>query len=83
MTAVCETLGVARSNITERVKLVPSKARGRPPLADHDLVEEIKAIISEMPTYGYCVGFMLQIPRHVAPCSEMMPPPQFRELVAP
>ncbi|KQS88534.1 hypothetical protein ASG68_24755 [Rhizobium sp. Leaf453] len=26
----------------------PSKARGRPPLADDDLVDEIKAIISEM-----------------------------------
>jgi putative transposase len=53
MTAVCETFAVARSNIAERVKQVPSKARGRPPLADHDLVENIKAIISEMPTYGY------------------------------
>jgi len=53
MTAVCETFAVARSNIAERVKQVPSKARGRPPLADHDLVEKIKAIISEMPTYGY------------------------------
>lgn len=53
MTAVCETFGVARSNIAERVKLRPSKARGRPPLADHDLVDEIKAIIADMPTYGY------------------------------
>jgi putative transposase len=53
MTAVCETFGVARSNMAERVKQRPSKARGRPPLADDDLVDEIKAIISEMPTYGY------------------------------
>ncbi len=53
MTAVCETFGVARSNMAQRVKQRPSKARGRPPLADDDLVDEIKAIISEMPTYGY------------------------------
>lgn len=53
MTAVCETFGVARSNIAERVKQRPAKTRGRPPLADHDLVDEIKAIITDMPTYGY------------------------------
>ena len=53
MTAVCETFGVARSNIAERVKQRSAKTRGRPPLADHDLVDEIKAIITDMPTYGY------------------------------
>lgn len=53
MTAVCETLGVARSNIAERVKPRPSRTRGRPPLADQELVDEIKAIIDDMPTYGY------------------------------
>jgi putative transposase len=53
MRAVCETFGVARSNMAERVRQRPSKARGRPPFADDDLVDEIKAIISEMPTYGY------------------------------
>ncbi|MBX4935218.1 IS3 family transposase [Rhizobium bangladeshense] len=53
MTAVCETLGVARSNIAERVKQRPSKSRGRPPLADQELLDEIKTIIDDMPTYGY------------------------------
>ena len=53
MTTVCETLGVARSNIAESVKRRPSKARGRPPLADRELVDEIKIIIDDMPTYGY------------------------------
>ncbi|MEY9774227.1 hypothetical protein ABIA14_006568 [Sinorhizobium fredii] len=53
MTAVCKTLGVARSNMAERAKQIPSKARGRPPLADWGLVEEIKAIIADMPTCGY------------------------------
>jgi transposase-like protein len=53
MTAVCETFDVARSNMVQRVRQRPSKARARPPLADDDLVDEIKEIISEMPTYGY------------------------------
>ncbi len=34
MTTVCETLGVARSNIAESVKRRPSKARGRPQRAN-------------------------------------------------
>jgi transposase len=42
MTAVCETLGVARSNMAERGKQPPSKARGRPPLADDELVMRSK-----------------------------------------
>lgn len=46
-------MDVARSNITESVKQRPSKARGRPPLADRELVYEIKTIIADMPTYGY------------------------------
>lgn len=53
MTGVCETLSVARSNIAERGKQPSSKARGRPPPADRGLVEEIEAIITDMPTYGY------------------------------
>ncbi|WP_409566464.1 DDE-type integrase/transposase/recombinase [Rhizobium leguminosarum] len=53
MTAVCETLDVARSNIAERVKQCASNVRGRLPLADHEPVDEIKAIIDDMPTNGY------------------------------
>jgi len=50
---VCETPGVARSNIAERVRQRSSRARGRPPLADQELLDEIKTIIDDMPTYGY------------------------------
>lgn len=32
---------------------LPSRTRGRPPLADQELLEEIKSIIDDMPTYGY------------------------------
>ena len=53
MSTVCETLQVARSNITARVADRPKKRRGRPPLPDAELVSEIQAIIAELPTYGY------------------------------
>lgn len=53
MSTVCETLQVARSNITARVAGRPKKRRGRPPLPDAELVSEIQAIIAELPTYGY------------------------------
>ncbi len=53
MKALCETLGVARSNIAARATGTFSRARGRPPLPDADLVAQIKAVIEEMSTYGY------------------------------
>jgi putative transposase len=53
MKAVADALGVARSNLAEQVKLRPPKRVGRPPVPEEDLVAEIKAIIAELPTYGY------------------------------
>jgi putative transposase len=53
MKVVCETIGVARSNVAERVAGRPLKRRGRPPLPDDDLVADIKAVIAEMPSYGH------------------------------
>jgi len=53
MSAVAETLGVARSNLAERAAGRPSQRRGRPPLPEAELVEAIKTIIATMPTYGY------------------------------
>ncbi len=53
MKAVCETLGVARSNVAARAAGSPSRARGCPPLPDRELVEDIKAVIADTPTYGY------------------------------
>ena len=47
MKTVCETLGVARSNIAARAAGSPSRAKGRPPLPDRELVEEIKRDIVE------------------------------------
>ena len=53
MKAVAQTLGLARSNLAAQMKQRPPKRVGRPPLPDEDLVAEIKAIIAELPTYGY------------------------------
>ena len=53
MTAVCELLGVARSNVARRVARGPSKRRGRPPLPEESLLSEIMAVIAEIPSYGY------------------------------
>ena len=54
MTAVCETLGVARSNIADRIKApFRQQKRGRPSADDADLVAAIKIVIGTMPSYGY------------------------------
>lgn len=56
MKAVCEALAVSRSNIAARIKTPigkPLKRVGRAPAPEQDLALAIKAIIGEMPTYGY------------------------------
>jgi putative transposase len=53
MSVVAENLGVARSNLIKQTQSQSSRSRGRPPLPDAALVEEIKAVIAAMPTYGY------------------------------
>jgi putative transposase len=54
MKTVADTLGVARSNLA--IQAAPSRdsqRRGRPPQPEEALVAEIKAIIADLPTYGY------------------------------
>src|SRR2546429_1237057 len=53
MKAVAEVIGVSRSNLIERMCERAKKRIGRPPLPDDKLVAEIKAVIVELPTYGY------------------------------
>ena len=54
MKAVCEVLGVARSNIAVRAKAPPGRPRpGRPALPDDEIVMAIHAIVADMPSYGY------------------------------
>ena len=53
MSTVCSVLDVARSNVAERAAGRPQQRRGRPPQPDDALVAAIKAVIADMPTYGY------------------------------
>lgn len=56
MKTVCDVLGVARSNVTERVKRPAHWSDGRKnrcPADDEALVTEIRAEVKELPTYGY------------------------------
>ena len=60
MKTVCDVLGVARSNIAIRTRAPLARPLGRPPQPETDLLAEItdllaeiKAVIGDMPTYGY------------------------------
>src|SRR5215472_8342453 len=53
MKTMAEVIGVSRSNLIERMRERAKKRIGRPPLPDDNLVAEIKAVIAELPTYGY------------------------------
>jgi putative transposase len=53
MKTVADVIGVARSNLAERAKHRERKPVGRPPQPDAILVAEIKAVIADVPTYGY------------------------------
>ena len=63
MKAVCEALGVARSNIAAGVTAPiakPLKGVGRPSAPEEELVARIKAIIGDQPTYGRRVWALLK-----------------------
>jgi putative transposase len=51
--AVADVIGVARSHLVERMKSRPRQRLGRPPAPADALVAEIKAVIADLPTYGY------------------------------
>ena len=53
MKTVAEVIGVSRSNLIKRMRERTKKRIGWPPLPDDKLVAEIKAVIAELPTYGY------------------------------
>ena len=61
MKAVADVLGVARSNLA--VQAAPAtvrQRRGRQPQPDAMLLAEIKAIVADLPTYGYRVHALLR-----------------------
>jgi putative transposase len=53
MKAVTETLGVARSNVAERVKGICPKRGPRIREGDSELTAEIRRLVDARPTYGY------------------------------
>lgn len=55
MKPIADTLGVARSNLSESVARPPKRQerRGRRPLPEEALLAEIKEVIADLPTYGY------------------------------
>jgi putative transposase len=53
VTTVANVLGVARSNLVEQLRDRLPQRLGRPPLPADTLVAEIKAVIADLPTYGY------------------------------
>ena len=53
MKTVADVLSVARSNLVEQIKERSPRRVGRPPLPADDLVAAIKAVIADLPTYGY------------------------------
>jgi putative transposase len=50
---ISESLGVARSQLTVRLKPAALSGRRRRVLGDAALVAEIRAEVSELPSYGY------------------------------
>jgi len=61
--AVARTLSVSRSNLYGESA---AKRRGRKPLCEERLVSEVKALIAELPTYGYRRIHALLRKRHLA-----------------
>ena len=53
MKAVADVVGVARSSLCEQMRDRPRQRVGRPPAPAEALVAEIKAVIADLPTYGY------------------------------
>jgi putative transposase len=51
--AVADVIGVARSNLVEHMKRRIRQRIGRPPAPADELVAEIRAVIADLPTYGY------------------------------
>ena len=52
MSAGASALGLSRPHLSSRRKAVPRRS-GRPPAPDAELIAAIRALIADLPTYGY------------------------------
>lgn len=77
MKAVADVIGVARSNLVEQMKSRPRQRVGRPPAPADGLVAEIKAVIADLPTYGYRRVHAILCRRALA---EGRPPPNHKRV---
>ena len=77
MKAVAHGLGVARSSLVEQIRDRPRQRLGRPPAPADALVAEIKAVIANLPTYGYRRVHALLRRRALA---EGRPPPNHKRV---
>jgi len=53
VSAVAGAIGIARPHLSAMRNRPPPRQRGRPPLPDAELVADIRALVAELPTYGY------------------------------
>ena len=53
MKAVTDTLGVARSNVVDRIKVTRPKRGPQTREGDLELAAEIRRLVDQRPTYGY------------------------------
>jgi putative transposase len=75
--ALADVIGVARSNLVEQLKHQPRQRVGRPPAPADELVAEIRAVIADLPTYGYRRVHAILRRRAIA---EGRPPPNHKRV---